>query len=185
MPCKIWGWENLSIALYSIYTHTLQVYLQLCKLNALCTVNDWLEILNCLPTSHEQSCDTTVCQFWIRTHSGLFSTELWQCSCLSAWNIFNTCVNLNFRAIHQHIPYIHIYIYADAWSMLYISLIWCYCHILKTSNKTNLTCLVCLQLWLVVTHVKSVGISEGCFISSGYSGLHASRINSIYSHRSS
>lgn len=109
MPCKIWGWENLSIVLYSIYTHTLQVYLQLCKLNALCTVNDWLEILNCLPTSHEQSCDTTVCQFWIRTHSGLFSTELWQCSCLSAWNIFNTCVNLNFRAIHQHIPYIHIY----------------------------------------------------------------------------
>lgn len=74
--------------------------------------------------------------------------------------------------------------------MLYISLIWCYCHILKTSNKTNLTYLVCLQIWLVGTHVKSVGISEGCFIkvaqkSSGYSGLHASRINSIYSHRSS
>lgn len=109
MACKIWGWENLSIVLYSIYTHTLQVYLQLCKLNALCTVNDWLEILNCLPTLHERSCDTTMCQFWIRTHSGLFSIELWQCSCLSAWNIFNTCVNLNFRATHQHIPYIHIY----------------------------------------------------------------------------
>lgn len=36
-------------------------------------------------------------------------------------------------------------------SMFYISLIWCYCDILEPSIKTSLTCLTCLQLWLVVS----------------------------------
>lgn len=43
---------------------------------------------------------------------------------------------LNFRAIH------YIYISTDAWSMFYISLIWCYCDILKTSSKNQLDLIV-------------------------------------------
>lgn len=39
------------------------------------------------------------------------------------------------------------------------SLIWCYCDILEPSIKTNLTCLICLQLWLVETHVEIYSVS--------------------------
>lgn len=43
------------------------------------------------------------------------------------------------------------------------SLIWCYCDILEPSVKTNLTCLICLQLWLVETNTRA---SEGGFLKA-------------------
>lgn len=106
MACKIWGWENLSIVLYSIYTHTLQVYLQLCKLNALCTVNDWLDLK--LLTNIARAV------MWHHNVSVLNKDPFrfilnWTVAVCQLEIYFNTCVNLNFRAIHQHIPYIHIY----------------------------------------------------------------------------
>ena len=56
--------------------------------------------------------------------------------------------------------------------MFYVSLKWCYCDNLKPSIKTTLTCLICLQLWLVETRTAkrcASALMRGVFHEGGRS----------------